>query len=74
MIHITWIAHGLHRLAENIWSHFHVVDKLVTKAKQVFLRAPSCVLFFKLEAPGVLHPEPVLTSLGTWIETISYYY
>ena len=74
MIHITCIAHGLHRLAENIRSHFPRVDKLVAKGKQVFLKAPSRVLFFKTEAPGVpLPPEPVLTRWGSWFEATSYY-
>ncbi|KAF0718571.1 DUF659 domain-containing protein, partial [Aphis craccivora] len=74
MIHVTCIAHGLHRLAENIRSHFPKVDKLVAKGKQVFLKAPSRVLMFKTEAPGVpLPPEPVLTRWGSWIEATSYY-
>lgn len=73
-IHITCIAHGLHRLAKNIWSHFPRVDKLVAKAKQVFLKALSRILLFKTEAPGVpLPPEPVLTRWGTWVEATSYY-
>lgn len=74
MIHVTCIAHGLHRLAENIRNHFPKVDKLVAKGKQVFLKAPSRVLLFKTEAPGVpLPPEPVLTRWGSWIEATSYY-
>jgi hypothetical protein len=74
MIHITCIAHGLHRLAENIRSHFPRVDKLVAKGKQVFLKASSRVLFFNTEAPGVpLPPEPVLTRWGSLIKATSYY-
>jgi len=74
MIHITYIAHGLHRLVENIQSHFSKVDKLVAKGKQVFLKAPSRVLFFKTEASGVpLPPEPELTRWDSWIEATSYY-
>lgn len=74
VVHITCIAHGLHRVAENIRGHFPGVDRLIAKTKQVFLKAPSRVLQFKFEVPGVpLPPEPVLTRWGTWIEATSYY-
>lgn len=40
---------------------FPRVDKLVAKAKKVFLKAPSRILLFKTDVPGVaLPPEPVL--------------
>lgn len=44
VIHITRIAHGLHRVTENIRSHFPKIDKLVANVKQVFLKVPSRVL------------------------------
>ncbi|KAL4089542.1 hypothetical protein QTP88_024562 [Uroleucon formosanum] len=56
-----------------VFSH-DLFDKLVAKEKQVFLKAPSRVLFFETEAPGVpLPPEPVLTRWGSWIEATYYY-
>ncbi|KAL4153650.1 hypothetical protein QTP88_001483 [Uroleucon formosanum] len=74
MIHLTCLAHGIHRVAENIREKFKKVDKLISRVKQVFLKAPSRVLVFKSEAPAIpLPPEPILTRWGTWIIAASYY-
>ncbi|KAL4092042.1 hypothetical protein QTP88_026616 [Uroleucon formosanum] len=75
MIHLTCLAHGIHRVAENIREKFKKVDKLISRVKQVFLKAPSRVLVFKSEAPATipLPPEPILTRWGTWIIAASYY-
>ncbi|KAL4119073.1 hypothetical protein QTP88_011940 [Uroleucon formosanum] len=74
MIHLTCLAHGIHRVAENIREKFEKVDKLNSRVKQVFLKAPSRVLVFKSEAPAIpLPPEPILTRWGTWIIAASYY-
>jgi len=75
MIHVTCLAHGMHRIAEEIRSHFPKVDKLISRVKQVFLKAPSrTILLFKTEAPGIpLPPEPILTRWGTWLQAASYY-
>lgn len=74
MIHLTCLAHGIHRVAENIREKFKKVDKLISKVKQVFLKAPSRVLVLKSEAPTIpLPPEPILTRWGTWVMAASYY-
>ncbi|XP_025422833.1 uncharacterized protein LOC112692391 [Sipha flava] len=74
MIHLTCLAHGIHRVAESIREKFKKVDKLISRVKQVFLKAPSRVLVFKIEAPAIpLPPEPILTRWGTWIMAASYY-
>ncbi|KAL4084124.1 hypothetical protein QTP88_027959 [Uroleucon formosanum] len=73
-IHLTCLAHGIHRVAENIREKFKKVDKLISRVKQVFLKAPSRVLVFNSEAPAIpLPPEPILTRWGTWIIAASYY-
>ncbi|KAL4091278.1 hypothetical protein QTP88_025991 [Uroleucon formosanum] len=42
--------------------------------KQVFLKAPSLTILFKIEAPGILlPPEPIPTHWGTWLQAVSYY-
>ena len=53
MKHLTCLAHGIHRVAENIRKKFKKVDKLISRVKQVFLKAPSRVLVFKSEAPAI---------------------
>jgi len=47
IVHITYLAHGIHRVAETIRSNFPKVDKLMSKVKQIFLKAPSRILLFK---------------------------
>lgn len=74
MLHVTCAAHGLHRVAEQVRSHFSIVDKLIASVKQIFKKAPSRVQLFKNEFPGVnLPPEPILTRWGTWINAAAYY-
>lgn len=74
MLHVTCAAHGLHRVAEHVRSHFNSVDKLIASVKQVFQKAPSRIQLFKNELPGVhLPPEPIITRWGTWINAAAYY-
>lgn len=74
MVHVTCLAHGMHRVAEEIRGKFPRVDKLISRVKQVFLKAPSRTILFKTEAPGIpLPPESILTRWGTWINAASYY-
>lgn len=74
MIHLTCLAHGFHRISEEIRSSFPDVDKLISSIKNFFLKAPSRIQLFKTLAPGLaLPPEPVLTRWGTWISAALYY-
>lgn len=74
MLHVTCLAHGLHRVAEHIRSLYPTVDRLVSNVKKIFLKAPSRVLLFKEMAPEIpLPPQPVLTRWGTWLSAALYY-
>jgi hypothetical protein len=74
MVHITCLAHGLHRVAEEIRNMFPKVDKLISNVKKTFLKAPYRVQIFKNEAPEVmLPPEPIITRWGTWLDATDYY-
>lgn len=74
MVHITCVAHGLHRVAETIRGQFPKIDELISNTKKIFLKAPSRIDLFKNEAPGIpLPPSPVLTRWGTWISACIYY-
>jgi len=65
----------MHRIAEEIRSHFPNVDKLISRVKQVFLKAPSRTILFETEAPVIPLPsEPILTRWGTWLQAASYYF
>uniref|UniRef100_A0A4P6D7Y3 DUF659 domain-containing protein n=2 Tax=Rhodnius prolixus TaxID=13249 RepID=A0A4P6D7Y3_RHOPR len=75
IIHVTCIAHDLHRVAETIRSLFSDVDSLISSVKKVFLKAPIRIKMLKDLYPDLcLPPEPILTRWGTWLETAQYYY
>lgn len=72
--HLTCLAHGLHRVCEQIRGIYGNVDRLIANVKKVFLKAPSRVAIFKDIAPQVaLPPQPITTRWGTWIEAVCYY-
>lgn len=74
MVHVTCMAHALHRVAEEIRLQYPDVNKVISTVKKVFLKAPSRILLFKDMLPDVpLPPEPVLTRWGTWVEAAIYY-
>lgn len=74
MIHLTCLAHGLHRVCEFIRSKFESVDKLISNCKKVFLKSPSRTNIFREKLPGVpLPPRPVITRWGTWMTAAFYY-
>ncbi|KAL4113091.1 hypothetical protein QTP88_016779 [Uroleucon formosanum] len=74
MVHVTCLAHGLHRVAEEVRNMFPKVDKLISNVKKTFLKAPYRVQMFKNEAPEVLlPPELIITRWGTWLDATDYY-
>lgn len=74
MIHITCIAHGLHRISEEVRKHFLKVDSLISNGKKVFLKSPSRINAFKTIAPEIsLPPQPIITRWGTWLDAAAYY-
>ncbi|KAE9538630.1 hypothetical protein AGLY_005729 [Aphis glycines] len=74
MVHITCLAHGLHRVCEKIRAEFPKVDKLILNMKKVFLKAPARVELFRREAPETpLPPSPIITRWGTWLKAAMYY-
>lgn len=74
MVHATCAAHGIYRVAEEIRRQFNNVDDLISNVKNFFRKAPSRIILFKTEAPGIkLPPEPILTRWGTWFDAAIYY-
>lgn len=65
MIHVTCLAHGLHRVAETVRSLYQDVDSLISNGKKIFRKCPSRVVDFHREAPGIpLPPRPIPTRWG----------
>jgi hypothetical protein len=74
MVHLTCLAHGLHRVAEDIRGNYPDADILISNVKKIFLKAPLSVEKFKQEAPSLsLPPKPVLTRWATWLDAAMYY-
>lgn len=74
MVHMTCLAHALHRVAEEIRSKYPLVDQFIAAMKKIFRKCPSRILFFKQHCPDIpLPPSPVVTRWGTWLEAAEYY-
>lgn len=74
MLHITCVAHALHRICEFIRNEFPEVDKVIAFFKQILRKAPSRVSLYKEQYPTLpLPPVPVLTRWGSWIEACIFY-
>lgn len=46
VLHVTCLAHALHRVCEKVRDSFTNVDKLIAKMKKTFLKAPSRMKYF----------------------------
>ena len=74
MVHVTCLAHGLHRVCETIRLEYADIDALIASAKEIFVKVPDHVSRFHFFAPNVpLSPKPVLTRWGTWLSAALYY-
>ncbi|KAL3068683.1 hypothetical protein niasHT_032099 [Heterodera trifolii] len=75
LLHVTCLCHALHRVAEKVRDEFTQVDKLISKTKQVFLKAPQRLSVYREMCPGLpIPPRPVLTRWTTWITAVSFYW
>ena len=74
LLHVTCLAHALHRICEEIRGIFSEVDSLISNTKKIFLKSPTRIQLFKEMAPELaLPPQPVLTRWGTWLSAALYY-
>lgn len=74
MMHVTCLAHAMHRVAEEIRNQFENIDSLISCGKKIFLKSPLRVSLFKEKYPQLnLPPQPTITRWGTWLEAVEYY-
>lgn len=74
LLHVTCLAHGLHRVCESIRSSYKTVDAFIANVKKVFLKSPYRKKLFREINPTIpLPPQPVTTRWGTWINAACYY-
>jgi hypothetical protein len=50
MIHVTCLAHVLHRVAEEVHGSYPEVDQLIANGKKIFIKSPLRVQKFKVAA------------------------
>lgn len=75
LLHVTCLAHQLHRDCEYIRESYIAVDDLIASGKAIFDKSSARVRGFQKYAPGVpLPPEPVITRCGTWLNAALYYH
>ncbi len=73
LLHVTCVAHGLHRVAETVRSSYKAVDELVGLTKAIFKKAPARVRVYKEMYPDLpLPPEAVIVRWGTWLEAVEF--
>ncbi|XP_066993260.2 uncharacterized protein [Anabrus simplex] len=74
MLHVTCLAHAMHRVAEELREKSPSVNSVISSVKKIFVKAPSRVRAFKTMHPELpLPPEPILTRWGTSILAALYY-
>jgi hypothetical protein len=74
MVHLTYLAHALHRVAKEIRENYPDVDKLISNVKKMFIKTPLKVQKFKQDTSSLfLPPQPVLTCWGMWLDAAMYY-
>src|SRR3978361_1849792 len=74
LIHVTCLAHGLNRVAEQIRNQYPLVNDLISNVEKIFLKDPIRIQLYKEKLPEVpLPPEPVVTRWGTWLNAAIFY-
>lgn len=74
LLHVTCLAHGLNRVADQVRVLFPEVNKLISNVKKVFRKSPKRIKAFKEMVNGIpLPPNPTIIRWGTWIEAATYY-
>ena len=69
IMHVTHLAHALHRVVKEVRRSYPEVEKLIVNRKKIFIKSPLRVQKFKEEAPTLpLPPQPIVTRLGTWLD------
>nr|CAD7198261.1 unnamed protein product [Timema douglasi] len=74
LIHVTCLAHTVHRVAEHIRAQFPNINAVISSVKKVFLKVPSHIAKFREKLPKTPLPQQtVLTQWDTWLQAAVYY-
>ena len=72
-IHVTCVAHAIHRICEKVRDTFPDVNRLISSSRKIFLKAPSRVALYKAKMSCPLPPEVVVTRWGTWMRAAIFF-
>jgi|UniRef100_A0A2S2Q283 hypothetical protein len=74
LVHVTCVAHDIHRIAEKIIDSFRDINDLIYNGKKVFSKAPYRIQLYKEMLPNTpLPPKPIITRWVTWLESAFFY-
>ena len=67
LIHVTCVAHALHRIAEKVRESFPDVNHLISWSRKVFLKSPARASVYREIMKCALPPDVVVTRWGSWL-------
>ena len=73
MVHMTCLAHALHRICETVREMYDDVNDFIASVKAIFKKAPRRIAFYHEKCRLPLPPNPIITRWGTWLEAVSFY-
>lgn len=73
LIHITCVAHGIHRICEKVREIFPNMNRLISSARKIFLKCPSRCDVYKQHMNCPLPPDVVVTRWGTWVNAAIFF-
>ena len=75
LIHLTCLAHEVHKCAEMVANLYPIVNDLVSNGKKIIVKSNERRNLFKNQefSEITLPPEPVRTRWGQWINSVQWY-
>lgn len=67
-IHVTCVAHGIHRICEQVRQMFPKVNRLLSCSRKILLKSPFRIQKYKEKMQCALPPDVVVTRWGTWLQ------
>lgn len=67
-IHVTCVAHGIHRICEQVRQMFPKVNSLLSCSRKILLKFPFRIQKYKEKMQCALPPDVVVTRWGTWLQ------
>lgn len=62
MVHVTYAAHGLHRVSKKVQIQFGTVNTIIVYVEKILKKASSVHIFKSYALNITLPPEPIITS------------